>query len=119
MKGEKETAFAFLNLCMKKISTKISIVIVICSCIAVLALAIITLREGTDIVRQEAEGKLLWMAKSYTTQFNEEFKLMEDKVGNIGMYVEETFDLNAAKADPEYMGRYEKRLADYLFEYAK
>lgn len=103
---------------MKKISTKISVVIIICCCIAILCLGSISLIRGSTLIKSDAEEKLQWMVRQYATQFSGEINIIEEKVSEIALYVKDTIDTEQLYSNPDYLAEYEVLLADYLFNFA-
>lgn len=104
---------------MKKISSKISLTIMCCSCIAVLLVGNISLFQGTSMVSKEATEKLVWMARYYSTQFSMELNRIEEEVQEMELYIKDTIDTKALKSNPDYLKEYEDLLAHYLFDFAK
>ena len=103
---------------MKKISSKIALVIAVCSCISLLLVGIISMRQIERSVRTETKEKLTWMAKTYAAKFSADLDSIEEKVGDIAMVVGETFSYSELKNDPDYLAKYADDLAPYLQDYA-
>lgn len=104
---------------MKKISSKISTVIIICSCIAVLVLGGISIFQSNQLVRSDAEDKLQWMTRQYALQFSIEFNTIENNVDEMEAHFLNTFDAEQLKNDSTYLPSYEAELSDYIFDFAK
>lgn len=104
---------------MKKISSKISLIIIGCACLAVALCAYISLSLGTRILQQEAEEKLTWISRQYAAEFSQELLIIEDQVAEIAVHVKTTIDSESLKNDPTYLARYEDELAEYLYSFAK
>lgn len=103
---------------MKRISSKISAVIIICSCIAVLVLGGISIIQSNQLVRSDARDKLQWMARQYAARFSNDLNIIESNVDEMEVYFRDTFDLLQLKADEGYLPEYEAQLSDYLFNFA-
>lgn len=103
---------------MKKISSKISAVIIMCSCIAVLVLGGISIIQSNQLVRSDSQDKLQWMARQYAAQFSNELNIIENNVDEMEVYVRDTFDYEQLKANDQYLPTYEKQLSEYIFNFA-
>lgn len=103
---------------MKKISSKISAVIVVCSCVAIAIIGGMSIVEGGQMIRNDAEDKLEWMARHYAAQFSNELDQITYNVEEMEVHFRDTFDMEQMKADPDYLSKYEPQLADYLFNFA-
>lgn len=104
---------------MKKISNKIFIVIFCCSIITVGLLGFVSLMESSQRSRKDAESTLIWMARDYADKFSAEFRLIEDQVADLQMFVEESIDYNKLKTDPDYLAAYEPVLAEFVKNFAE
>lgn len=103
---------------MKKISTKITVAMIGCSCVAILFLGGICITRSRDMIQGSSEDKLLWMAGKYAAQFSNQFNMVANNVAEIEVYFRDTFDVRQLRSDPEYLARYEDELAKYLFNFA-
>lgn len=104
---------------MKKISSKISVIIMCCSCLAVLLLGGISLMGGIELVKADAEDKLVWMSRHYAGKFSNQFERLEDKVQEIDVFMKETIDVKRLKEDKDYLGEYEPQLATFIKKFAE
>lgn len=103
---------------MRKISTKFSLVIILCSFVAILALGGICIARGRKIAKDDAVETLLWMSRNYAAQFSNELNLIENNVQEMEVYFRDTFDLEKLESDADYLSEYEKQLAAYIFNFA-
>lgn len=104
---------------MKKISRKIFTVVIGCSCISVLLLGNISIFSGARSLRATAEEMLSWMVRDYASGFSNELLLIEDRVRELEVYLQDTIDLDALKSDPAYLPAYEQQLAEYVKNFAE
>lgn len=103
---------------MKKISTKLSLVIIACSFVAIFLLGGISIARGHIIVRGDAKETLGWMARQYASQFSNELNMIENNVQEMEVHFKDTFDFERLKVDPSYLAEYETELAQYIFNFA-
>lgn len=103
---------------MKKISSKISLVMILCSFIVISVLGGISIFESHKLVRSDSEEKLTWMVRQYATQFSNELNIIENNVDEMEVYVRDTFDLKQLKDNPNYLSEYEQILDEYVFNFA-
>lgn len=103
---------------MKKISAKLSMVIIACSFAAILLLGGIGTVKAYQIVQDDAESTLLEMSRRYAAQFSNDLNMIENNVQEMEVYFRDTFDLQALKTNPNYLAEYEEQLAEYIFGFA-
>lgn len=99
---------------MKKIGTKVFLVILSCSLLSLLILGGICIRESRQQMKEETETSLLWMAKDYADQLSRELTLTEDHLSELSMFLENSLDLEQLQQNRKYLAAFEPRLATYL-----
>ncbi|MEG1779246.1 MAG: hypothetical protein RR263_04030, partial [Oscillospiraceae bacterium] len=103
---------------MKKIATKISLVLICCSCLTVLIITGISIFKGTQLIQRDTQEKIQWMAKEYSTSLSSEFEEVEDDVKEMENHVRATIDVYRLKDEPDYLPQYEKELEEYMYNFA-
>ncbi|MEG1778623.1 MAG: EAL domain-containing protein [Oscillospiraceae bacterium] len=103
---------------MKKIGSKISLIIICCSCLTVLIITGISIVKGTALVQKDTEERMEWMAEAYATSFSSEFDVIEDRVKYIESHVRETIDTERLKTEPNYLAEYEEELTSFMYNFA-
>lgn len=99
---------------MKKIGTKVFLVILSCSLLSLLILGGICIRESRQQMKEETERSLLWMAKDSADQLSRELTLTEDRLSELSMFLENSLDLEQLQQNRNYLASFEPRLATYL-----
>lgn len=99
---------------MKKIGTKVFLVIFTCSLFSVVILGGISIKESSQNLKEEAETSLLWMARDYAGRLSSEFSLIEDQQSELGVFLKNSLDYNALQNDRNYLSSYEPSLSAYL-----
>ncbi len=103
---------------MKKISSKIFIVIVSCSCLVILVLGGVVIYCSTSFIRKDSEEIITLMARQYANKFSSRLNVIEEKVKEMKDHLKDTIDYKALKSDPNYLARYEVVLTDYMKNFA-
>lgn len=96
----------------KKISSKIVAAIVICSTIIALLVGGISIFKSSELIKNEAEQKLLLLAKSNASEFDITIARVESSVQGLSKTAEGTFNIEAAKVDPSYMNNYQASIEE-------
>lgn len=96
----------------KKISSKIVVAIVACSTIIALLVGGTSIIKSSELIKNEAQDKLLLLAESNASKFNVTIARVESSVQGLAETTESTFNLDAVKADPNYMNSYQVALED-------
>lgn len=104
---------------MRKISMKITVAIVLCCCISTAVLGIVGITHSQQIIQKESHDKLIATAEKYANQFSGELDVISEKVDELALHVQDSFDLSAYKADANYLANYEKELAVYIENFAR
>jgi methyl-accepting chemotaxis protein len=94
----------------KKISSKIIVAIVTCCTAISLIVGSTSIIKSSEIIKNEAESKLLLLAEYNAGKFNATISTVESSVKGLATTAETTFDLETAKADPIYMKNYQASL---------
>ncbi len=104
---------------MGKISSKIFVVILVCSVLTAAVLGSIVLKGGRDLAQSEAEDMLVLMSKYYSGQFGKEFDIIEEQVKELEIYIHNTLDYGQLKNDKNYLAKYEVELAKFIKSFAE
>lgn len=104
---------------MKRISTKITLAIVICCCVSTAVLGAVGIFSSQRIIQKESQDKLMAMAEKYANHFSGELDVISEKVNELELHVQDTFDMEAYLADPQYLALYEEELAVYIQNFAQ
>jgi methyl-accepting chemotaxis protein len=94
----------------KKISSKIVIAIVVCCTFVAVLVGGASIIKSSQLIKNEAEAKLLLLAESNASKFNITIARVESSVQGLTKTAESTFDIEAAKSDPNYMNDYQASL---------
>lgn len=92
---------------MRKIGTKIMLAILLCSMLTSLSVGIISIIRGSQVVKQEAEDKLLYMSQNIANEFNTNIETIQSAVSGIATMSAASFDGQKAQVDPAYFTTYE------------
>jgi methyl-accepting chemotaxis protein len=96
----------------KKISSKIVVAIVVSCTLVAMLVGGTSIVKSSEFIKREAEEKLLLLAKSNASKIDVTIGRVESSVQGLTKTVEGTFDLEAAKADPNYMNNYQISLEE-------
>lgn len=99
---------------MKKVSTKIALMVVICFAIVISAITVFTINRSQEIVKKDAETNLLNLVAQNGELLNQKINSIEMLGKNIESIILNTIDLNAAKNDPTYFKKYESTVIPVL-----
>jgi len=77
---------------MKKISTKIILVVLICSAVMSVVVGVTSIIRSTNVIGNEAKNNLLATVQNYTKEFNKDLAIYETVVSNMYQIVEGTID---------------------------
>lgn len=91
---------------MKKISSKITIAIILCSLILSILLGSVSIFQSSKYLEKEAYEKLGMMGKSYANEFSQQLENVESTVNTLSSQIGATIDLDKMKEDPAYMENY-------------
>lgn len=103
---------------MKKISIKITVAIVVCCCVSTTVLGLVGISKSQQIIEKESQDKLVATAEKYANHFSQDLDVISEKVNELEVHVQDTFDLREHKENPEYLAAYEKELAKYIQNFA-
>lgn len=92
---------------MKRVSTKIALMVVICFAIVISAITVFTINRSQEIVQKEAEENLLSIVAQNGELLNQKINSIEMLGKNLESIILNTIDMNAAKTDPTYFKKYE------------
>ncbi len=104
---------------MKKIGSKIFLVIFCCSVFAIALSGFITIGESIKTTTINAEELLLSRAQSYAAKFSTQLLVIEDKVQEMEIFIKSTIDFEKLKKDKAYLAKYETQLAEYIKRFAE
>lgn len=103
---------------MKKISTKLSLVIFCCAFFAIILLGAISIVESHKLAKKEAEDSLQWMAQDYANRFSIELAVIEDRLIELEQLVKNTIDFDRLQTDRAYLAQYEQEIAPRIQQFA-
>ncbi len=103
---------------MKKISSKILIIMIGCCILISLLIGGFSLYQGSKFIRNEASDKLIFMASSYANEFSQSIERTESYVDSLHSSVIASFDMEAFRNDPYYYKRYEQEIDVVMQKYA-
>lgn len=103
---------------MKKIGSKISLVIICFSCIATIVVSSICLAQGGALIKQEANETLSSTVSKYAAELNTELKLIEYQVKQLKNHIESTIDIEKLNSDKDYLEKYEEELDPFFYDFA-
>ncbi|MBF8983912.1 hypothetical protein IZY60_10210 [Lutibacter sp. B2] len=88
---------------MRKIGTKITSAIIMCSLIISILVGSISIFQSSKYIGEESFGKLEFMAKDYANEFSQTLKIVESTTNTLASVIKANMDMNKIKNDPEYM----------------
>ncbi|MCG8482590.1 MAG: hypothetical protein MJA31_04705, partial [Clostridia bacterium] len=103
---------------MKRISSKIMFIIIGCSIFTACLVGGFSLYQGAAHIKDEANSKLAYMARSYANEFNLTLKKTENYVDSLHSTIIATFDIQAFHNDPAYISTYENELDAIMKNFA-
>lgn len=118
-RGKKERVNKREKTRHKKISNKIVIAIVVSCTIVALSVGGTSILQSRQIIEKEAEGRLLMLVENQANKFNATIAEVESSVEGLATSANSSFDLNAAKNDPNYIATYQSNLEALTQEFAK
>lgn len=104
---------------MKRISSKIMLLIIICCIFTAFLIGGFSLYQGSKFIKAEASSKLTYMSRSYANQFSQTFESAESRVNSLYGVVLSTFDMDAFRRDPAYAGEYLNDLDPVMRSFTK
>ena len=104
---------------MRKIGTKITLAIIMCSTVIALLIGGISLYRSSNALKQEAEDKLRYMSQSIGNSFNTTIKDIEKSAHGIAMTTLSSLDVQQMKQNPLYLHTYEKNLDAIVKRFAE
>jgi methyl-accepting chemotaxis protein len=96
----------------KKISSKIVFAIVACCTIIALLVGSTSIIKSSELIESEAKEKLMLLAEKNASKFDATIARVESSVKGLAATAEGSFDLDAAKVDPNYMNNYQASLEE-------
>lgn len=96
----------------KKIGSKIVVAIVVSCTLVAMLVGGTSIVKSSELIKNEAEEKLLLLAESNASKFNVTIARVESSVQGLTKTAEGTFDLEAAKSDPNYINNYQASLEE-------
>lgn len=103
---------------MRKIGSKISLVIICFSCITTLIIGSTCLIQGGNLIKAETNRTLASLVTNYASEISTDIELIEYQVRQLKSHVESTFDVEKLKVDKNYVATYEKENAPYFYDFA-
>jgi methyl-accepting chemotaxis protein len=94
----------------KKLSSKIVLAIVMCSTIVALSVGGTSILKSSELIRQEAKDKLLMMVQGQASRYDTTIAEVESSVKGLAVAANSAFDMEAAKADPNYYAKYQQNV---------
>lgn len=96
---------------MKKIRSKITIAIIVCSLIISLLLGSISVYQSSKVTKEETDDKLIFMAESYANEYSQTLTNVEGTIKSLVVNASTTFDLEAFENDKKnYLKEYMMKL---------
>lgn len=98
---------------MKKISSRIVLIVLICSISMSLIVGLTSIVRSKDAIEKEAKENLLSTSKTYAEYFSQDLILYENVVENLNYILEGTIDLGKLKEEG-YIEEYTKANLDFV-----
>ncbi len=108
-----------MNLKIKKIQTKIVLLVLICSIAMALVVGVIGMGKSINVIKKEAENGLVLMAESNTNKLDQVLKSVEETVNNLAFTAEVRFNINEFKSDPDYALKYCEKMDGVIRKFAE
>lgn len=94
----------------KQLSSKIVLAIVVCSALIALSVGGTSIFKSSQLIKQEAEEKLLMMVESNARGYDITVAEVETAVQGLAAAANSAFNLEAAKANPNYLLQYQQNV---------
>ncbi|WP_338536579.1 Cache 3/Cache 2 fusion domain-containing protein [Helicovermis profundi] len=99
---------------IKKIRTKIVLVVLFCSISLSVILLILTSNYSSLLMKSESEEKLMNLTVGYAKKLDSEFLKKKTVAENIEMYVRNTFDLDEFYKNDDYYDKYRDSIEPFI-----
>ncbi|MBF8982846.1 methyl-accepting chemotaxis protein [Lutibacter sp. B2] len=99
---------------MKKISSKITIAIIVCALMVAIVVGSVSVFESSKNIKNEVNNTLLFMAQSYANDFSKDLKEVEGWIDGLNTNVISTFNVEEFKKDPHYIEKYQERISPMI-----
>lgn len=114
MRKFKKVRFSF-----NSIISKITIGVFLCTLLTSVTVGMIGLRNSEKIIKEEAYGKLTYMAESYANAFNQDFKKVENITDSLEYLITSQIEVEKIKKQPEYLHNFKTSIAPMVQELAQ
>lgn len=113
----KNVHLATLN--FKRISTRIILVILICTVVTSMTIGIISITKGKAAIKEEAKANLEHMSEAYANKFSRDFRKVEMISDSLEYLITSQFDINDIKGNPTYLDDFKMKIAPVVKEIAQ
>lgn len=103
---------------MKTIRTKLFVILLLCSTVTMTVFGGISAFFVLKLVKEVETDKLTWMARYYSESFSREMAIIEDKVHDLAIHIEESIDIERLRTDRTYLQDYAESLAPTVKNFA-
>lgn len=104
---------------LSSISTRIFLSILLCTIITSSIVGVISLIRSMEIIKQESNDKLKYMAESFANDFNMDFKRVENITDSLEYIITSQIDMDKLENDPDYLQGFKMSLAPIVKELAE
>ncbi len=109
----------FSTFSIKKISSRIILVILLCTIITSMTVGMVSLRNGKEAVKVEALSNIQNMAKAYANKFSRDFVKIEMIGDNLEHLITSQFDINKLKIESTYLEEFKMSIEPIVKEIAQ
>jgi len=104
---------------LNSISTRIFLSILLCTIITSSIVGVVSLIRSMEIIKQESNDKLRYMAESFANDFNIDFEKVESIADSLEYIITSQIDMDKIKDEPDYLQSFKMSLAPIVEELAQ